>query len=163
MRERPFFILLDVVFVLLYVIILAALHYLGRLPRHISTMDLVLLGLATARLADIISTDEIMRWLREPFVKTETEEMGGEEVITREGRGRGFRKVFGDLLSCPWCVAVWVAAGLTYAFALWPVVVWLFVLLIALAEIGSILQTFSTILVRAEKYFKKLGVSDDDI
>ena len=156
-------ILVDVIFIALYIGIMALLQYLGHLPRHINTLDLVLIGLAAARLSDVISTDEVMKWLREPFVQTEETEIAGREVTTRTGRGRGIRKVFGDLLSCPWCVGVWVAAGLSYAYFLLPGYVWLLILVLAIAEIGSILQTISTILVRLEKYMKGLGVPDEGL
>lgn len=163
MREYRLLMLLDGIFLLLFAAVMFALYELGRIPRTISTLDLILLGLATARLADIISTDEIMEWLRRPFVKMESEEIAGREVQVREGRGHGLRKVIGNLLACPWCVAVWVAAGLTYLYFLLPGVAWLFILLLAIAEIGSLLQTLSTIMVRAEKYFKGLGVPDEGI
>ena len=145
-------ILVDVVFVTLYVGVMMALYFLGRLPTSIRPFDFVLLGLAAARLTDIISTDQIMEWLRRPFVKMETTEIAGREVETRTGRGRGLKKVLGDLLSCPWCVGVWVAASLTYAYFLMPAVIWIFILIMAIAEIGSLLQTLSTIMVSIEKY-----------
>ena len=154
-------ILVDVVFVTLYVGVMAAIYFLGRLPTSIRPFDFALLGLAAARLTDIISTDQIMEWLRRPFVKMETTEIAGREVETRTGRGRGLKKVIGDLLSCPWCVGVWVAASLTYAYYLMPSVIWVFILIMAIAEIGSLLQTLSTILVSIEKYFKGLGAPEE--
>lgn len=157
---KPFYILLDVIFIALYAGVLLALYYLDRLPRGIGVLDFVLLGLAAARLSDIISTDDIMQWLREPFIKVEEEQIAGQEVQTRVGRGRGIRRVLGELLSCPWCVGVWVAAGLTYAYFLLPRIVWLFVLLMAIAEVGSLLQTFSTILVSVQKYLKSICRTD---
>jgi hypothetical protein len=163
LMTRPFLILLDVIFVLLYLAVMAALYYSGRLPAHIKILDLILLGLATARLSDIISTDQIMEWLRQPFVKLEKTEVADREVQVRTGRGRGLKRVIGELLSCPWCVGVWVAAFLSYAYFLFPGPVWLLILVMAISEIGSILQTFSTILVRLEKYFKGLGVPDEGI
>ena len=153
---KRFLILLDLVFVLLYVGVMAALYFLGRLPTNIGPFDLVLLGLAAARLTDIISTDQIMEWLRRPFVKMETTEIAEREVETRTGRWRGLKKVIGDLLSCPWCVGVWVAASLTYAYFLLPAVIWVFILIMAIAEIGSLLQTLSTIMVSIEKYCRGL-------
>lgn len=159
---KPFLIMLDVLFVALYIGVVAALYTLGRLPRDISAFDFVLLGLAAARLSDIISTDEIMQWLREPFVRLEPTEIAGREVQTRVGRGRGLRRVIGDLLACPWCVGVWVAAGLTYAYFLEPLVAWLFILIMAVAEIGSFVQTLTTIMVRFQKYLKGLGASEEE-
>lgn len=160
---KPFLIVLDILFVGIYVGVMYALTALGRLPRQIDALDFVLIGLAAARLSDIISTDEIMEWLREPFVELEPTEIAGHEVTTRVGRGRGIRQVIGDLLACPWCVGVWAAAGLTYLYFLVPVVIWLFILILAIAEVGSLFQTFSTILVRLEKYLKGLGVDEEEI
>ena len=154
-------ILVDVVFVALYVSVMVDLYFLRRLPTSIRPFDFALLGLAAARLTDIISTDQIMEWLRRPFVKMETTEIAGHEVETRTGRGRGLKKVIGDLLSCPWCVGVWVAASLTYAYCLMPAVIWVFILIMAIAEIGSLLQTLSTIMVSIEKYFKGLGAPEE--
>jgi hypothetical protein len=160
---KRYLILLDSIFILLYIGVMLTLHYLGRLPHSINILDLALLGLAAARVTDVLSTDEIMRWLREPFIELEPTEIAGREVEVREGRGDGWRRVIGNLLSCPWCVGVWVAAGLTYLYFLLPKVTWLFILVMAIAEIGSILQTFSTILVRLEKYIKSLGVPEEGI
>ena len=154
-------ILVDVVFVALYICVMTALYFLGRLPTSIRPFDFVLLGLAAARLTDIISTDQVTQWLRRPFVKMETTEIAGHEVETRTGRGRGLRKVLGDLLSCPWCVGVWVAACLTYAHLLMPAVIWIFILILAIAEIGSLVQTLSTIMVSIEKYCKGLGAPEE--
>jgi hypothetical protein len=156
-------ILLDIIFIMLYIGVMLGFYYLGRLPRDIRVIDLILLGLAAARMTDVISTDEIMRWLREPFVRMQETEIAGREVQERTGRGQGIRKAIGELLSCPWCVGVWVAAGLTYLYYLAPNIIWLLVLLLAVAEIGSILQTISTILVRLEKYLKGLGVPEEGL
>lgn len=163
MSVKPFLMLLDAIFIGLYIAVMVVLYYLGQLPHTINVLDLILLGLAAARLSDIISTDQIMQWLREPFVKMEDTEIAGREVQTRTGRGRGIKKVLGDLLSCPWCVGVWVAAFLTYLYFLIPGIVWLFIFIMAIAEIGSLVQTVSTILVRVEKYFKGLGVNEEDV
>ena len=158
-----FLILFDAIFILIFIGVTWLLYSLGMLPKDIKLLDLALLGFATARLTDIISTDEVMTWLREPFVRMEPVEIAGYEAEIRVGRGAGFRKALGELLSCPWCVGVWVAAGLTYAYFLIPSITWLFILVLAIAEIGSIIQTLTTVLVRLEKYFKGLGVPDEGV
>jgi hypothetical protein len=160
---KPYLILLDTIFILLYVGVMLALNAMDRIPQDIRVLDLVLLGLAAARLTDVISTDEIMTWLREPFVQLESMEVAGHEIQVRTGRGRGLRRTIGEMFACPWCVGVWVAAGLTYAFFLWPTVVWLFILLMAIAEVGSLLQSISTVIVRVEKYMKAIGVPEEDL
>lgn len=160
---KRYFILLDIIFIGAYIGVMYALYYLMHLPRHISTFDLILLGFAVARISDIISTDEVMQWLREPFIRLEQTEVAGRGTEMRIGRGEGLRRVIGEMLSCPWCVGIWVAAGLTYLYFLVPRYIWLFILLMAIAEIGSLLQTISTIFVRIEKYIKSLGVSEEGI
>ena len=160
---KRYMILLDVFFVLLYIGTILLLYSLDRLPRAIGVLDLVILGLASARLSDIISTDEVMQWLREPFVEMEEAVIADRRVEVRGGRGSGLRQTIGELLSCPWCIGVWIAAGLSYLYFLVPRLIWLFALVFAISEIASTLQTISTILVRVEKYFKGLGVPDEGL
>lgn len=155
--------ILDGLFILLYMGIMLLLRDMGRLPDTISVLDLVLIGLATARLTDIISTDEAMKWLREPFVRMERTEIADREVEVRVGRGDGWRRVIGEMLSCPWCVCVWVAAGLSYVYFLFPSMTWLFILVMAVAQVGSLLQSLGTIIVRLEKYMEGLGVPHEGI
>jgi hypothetical protein len=157
---KKFLILFNIVFLAVYAGAVVALYYLGRLPHDIKTLDLLLLVFASARLMDIITTDEIMMWLREPFVQTEKVEIAGRQVLVRGGRGQGLRKAIGEMLSCPWCTGVWVAAGLAYLYFLIPKIIWLFILVFAISEIGSLIQAVSTILVRLLKYLKGLGMPD---
>lgn len=151
----------NIIFLALYAAAIAWLYELGRLPRSINTVDLILLGLASARLMDIIVTDEIMMWLREPFVQKEEVEIAGRKVTVSSGRGEGLRRSIGEMLSCPWCVGVWVSAGLAYLYFLVPRAIWLFILVFAIAELGSLIQAVSTIFVRLSKYLKGIGMPDD--
>ena len=34
--------------------------------------------------------------------------------------GRGLRRAVGELITCPYCVGTWIAAGFTYALLAWP-------------------------------------------
>lgn len=78
----------------------------------INALDLSLLGLATLRVAKLVSEDEITSVLREPVL----DEVDGR----KEPRGKGFRQSLGQLVLCPTCTGTWVAAFLTYALHLWP-------------------------------------------
>lgn len=157
------YILVDTIFISLYLLAVLVLWEFDRLPMSISVFDFILIGLATARLSDIISTDEVTTWMRRPFVKMETTEIADREVQTRMGRGTGLRKLIGDMLSCPWCVGVWVAAGLVCAYSMFPRFVWLLIVIMAIAEIGALVQTISTILVRLVNYLKGLGVPEENL
>ena len=40
--------------------------------------------------------------------------------LTTESKGRGSRKVIGDLLTCPVCAGTWAAAGMVYGLRIAP-------------------------------------------
>lgn len=88
------------------------------LPERIKFADLLLLGVATHKLSRIISTDRVTSPLRAPF--TEYVEPAGENEVKEKVRGRGMQRAVGDLLTCPWCVSPWVAAGLAFGLVFKP-------------------------------------------
>jgi len=90
--------------------LLAALASDHRLPRLWSVRDVLMTGLATSRLARLITRDRVAMALREPFVVS-TGSAGAGEVKGRP-RGHGLRRAVGSLLTCPFCAAPWVATAL---------------------------------------------------
>jgi hypothetical protein len=100
----------------LYNAIFAAflLIYRGRPHRleRITPLDLAMLGLATLRMAKLVSEDEITAVVRKPLVAVENGE--------RHPRGQGLRWALGKLVLCPTCSGTWIAAFLTYALHLFP-------------------------------------------
>ena len=89
-----------------------------ELPERIEASDTLLLGIATHKLSRIIAKDVIMSPVRAPFAKLEEPTGAGE--VGEKARGWGLQRAIGDLLTCPWCVSSWVAAGLTYSFVRAP-------------------------------------------
>ncbi len=87
-------------------------------PVKINAADLLLLGAATHKLSRIIAKDRVTSPLRAPF--TEYVEPAGESEIKEKVRGTGMRRAVGDLLTCPWCLSPWVAAGLAFGFVFKP-------------------------------------------
>jgi hypothetical protein len=81
----------------------------NRLPRRTNVSDLVLLGIATHKLTRILTKDWV-RPLRAPFTRYEKSLGGGEQ--TDKSRGAGMQQAIGDLITCPWCSAPWVATAL---------------------------------------------------
>ncbi|MBA4183696.1 MAG: DUF1360 domain-containing protein [Acidobacteria bacterium] len=88
------------------------------LPERINLADLLLLGVATHKLSRIIAKDRVTSPLRAPF--TEYVEPAGESEIKEKVRGRGIQRAIGDLLTCPFCISPWVAAGLAFGFVFKP-------------------------------------------
>jgi len=91
---------------------LAVLRARGRpLPDRVSPADVVLVGIATHKLARLMTKDRVTSFARAPF--TRFEEPTGHGEVSEEPRGRGLRRAVGELLVCPYCVGQWVVGGLT--------------------------------------------------
>ncbi len=93
---------------------------LASKPRslHLGTGDTVLIGVATFQLARITARDRVLAPIRAPF--TAFEETAGAGEVEEKPRGMGLRKAVGELLTCPYCLAPWIASGLAFAMARAP-------------------------------------------
>ena len=80
-----------------------------RLPERVSPWDVTLLGVATHKLSRLVAKDTVTAPLRAPF--TEFEGPQGQGELHEEVRGHGARHAVGELLTCPFCLAQWVATG----------------------------------------------------
>ena len=80
--------------------------------------DVVLLGVATFKLSRLVAKDKVMQPVREPFVES-VEPGAGAELNSRPA-GTGVRRALGELLTCPFCLSVWIATALTAMFAVSP-------------------------------------------
>src|SRR5437764_7159088 len=80
--------------------------------------DAVMLGIATHKIGRIITKDWVTSPLRAPF--TEYVGSAGAGEVNERSRGHGLQRAVGDLLTCPWCIAPWVAAGLYSILVLNP-------------------------------------------
>lgn len=87
-------------------------------PAGISPWDLAQLSMATHRISRTITKDPVTSPLRAPFA--EFESTSGPAELTEEVRGEGVRHSAGELLTCPFCLAQWVATGLTAGLVLAP-------------------------------------------
>lgn len=87
---------------------LAAL--LGRRPpERLSAGDVALMSMATHKLSRLITKDSVTAPLRMPFARYERPI--GEGEVAEQVRGEGLAHAAGELLTCPFCVSVWVATG----------------------------------------------------
>lgn len=76
--------------------------------------DLVLLGVATHKLSRIATKDLVTSPFRAPFVKFKKSAGAGE--VEEEARGEGLQEAVGDLITCPYCIAPWIASALVFGF-----------------------------------------------
>jgi hypothetical protein len=91
----------------------------GRsLPVRVGAGDLALITVATHKLSRLLAKDPVFSPLRAPF--TTFSGTSGEAELAEEVRGAGPRKAVGELITCPFCVAQWVATGFAFGLVLAP-------------------------------------------
>jgi hypothetical protein len=80
----------------------------GRsLPDEVSSRDLALGAIATHKVSRLITRDRVTSIVRAPF--TEFQEDAGAGEVEEAARGTGMRRAIGELLVCPYCLAMWIA------------------------------------------------------
>lgn len=79
----------------------------GRRLEHLTALDLAVLSAATFKASRTVAHDEVLSFLRQPFVQGEAHE--GDEKPVEDG---GARQAVGELLTCSRCIGMWAAAGI---------------------------------------------------
>jgi hypothetical protein len=82
-----------------------------RLPERVSWNDVVRIGLASYKVGRLVAKDPVTKFVRAPVTQDEE---------ASEPEPRGWRRVFGELVTCPYCVGLWIAAGFSYGLILFP-------------------------------------------
>ncbi|MDT4892412.1 MAG: hypothetical protein QOE97_1447 [Pseudonocardiales bacterium] len=82
-----------------------------RVPDRVGPLDLVTLSVATHRLARTMAKDPVTSPLRAPFTAFAGTSAPAELAETVRHHG-GVKHSLGELVTCPMCLAQWVATGL---------------------------------------------------
>jgi hypothetical protein len=82
-----------------------------RLPDRVGIGDTVRIGLASYKLGRLVAKDEVTSWVRAPVTR---------DADATRPKPQGLERAIGELVTCPYCVGVWTAAGLSYALVLFP-------------------------------------------
>jgi hypothetical protein len=90
-----------------------------KLPEGFGRSDLLLLGVATHHFGRMLSKAGVTSPLRAPFTQFQGPSDPPAE-LKESVRGSGFRHAFGELITCPFCVGLWVAALFSYGLVLAP-------------------------------------------
>jgi hypothetical protein len=91
----------------------------GReLPASYAVQDLLLGAVATHKFARLLTKDGVTTPLRAPFTRFEGN--AGSAEVNESPRPEPARHVIGELLSCPFCVAPWIATGYVATLAISP-------------------------------------------
>jgi hypothetical protein len=91
----------------------------GReLPDRVAPGDLALITVATHKASRLVAKDRVTSAVRAPFTRYEDDTGAGE--VSEVPRGRGLRRAVGELVVCPYCLGLWIAAGFTAGIAVAP-------------------------------------------
>ena len=133
----------------------------GSLPREIPPYDLILIMLATFRLTRLFVYDKITQFFRDWFlVKTVFLGENDELVIIRQNPVSGPRRTISELLSCPWCIGIWMALIVTF-FYFYTTFAWFIILLLAIAGSATFLQLLSNMIGWKAEWLKQKVKSRD--
>ena len=90
-----------------------------RLPDDVGAWDVALITAGTHKLSRTISKDSVTAPLRAPFTRYEGQ--GGPAEVKEEVRAAsGLRHSIGELLTCPFCLDVWIATGFAIGLVFAP-------------------------------------------
>lgn len=90
-----------------------------RGPSSVTPWDVVLIGVATHKLSRTVAKDAVTSPARAPFVHFER--AAGEGEVVEDARYHGGPKhAAAELLTCPFCLAQWVATGFVAGWVFIP-------------------------------------------
>ena len=107
---------------------------------ELSTVDFILMTLATWRLTRLFVYDNITKFIREQFFDVVKAGKG----YTLEKPKVGPRRTLADLLTCPWCMGVWAAAVVIFFYLVTPYATYP-IMLLALSAVATFLQLLSNL------------------
>jgi hypothetical protein len=137
------------VFNALFALFLLVARVTGKtLPERLDARDIALLGVATHKLSLIGTEDAVASPLRAPF--TELQEKKSPKTVVEKPRGEGLRRSVGELLTCRFCLGMWMASFFTYGLVLAPRVTRLVAAVFAVVTVSDHLhQGYKAIMKRA--------------
>ncbi|MFE6305809.1 DUF1360 domain-containing protein [Nocardiopsis sp. NPDC057823] len=98
---------------------LVAVKLAGRRgDARVGPWDLALMGLTTHKVSRLLAKDPVTSPLRAFFTRFRGASAPAE--LSEEVRGEGGRKAAGELITCPFCTAQWIATGYAFGLVLAP-------------------------------------------
>lgn len=143
-------IVFTAVFTVLTIIAICILNTAGTLPTSIELFDFSILALAVFRTVRLLTYDSIAQFIRDWFVQKTIHDDG---TVTRAPLPYGLRRSLGNLISCPWCIAVWITLFYSFFYFLTEFA-WYPLLLLAIAGVASVFQIFANLIGWHAEYKK---------
>jgi hypothetical protein len=112
----------------------------ARIPDDLNVKDLIVGGLAAHKFSRLISREAVTSPLRAPFTTSDTHEPAAEGSATGH--------TLGELITCPFCLGMWAATGITAGLVLAPRVTRLATSTLAMLAASDFLQYAHTACAR---------------
>ena len=120
-RERPlgWYALLVSFYASAFAAFVAWFRRSGRtLPERMDARDLALVAVAAHKGSRLLGKARVLSAVRAPFTRYQAD--GGPHEVEEAARGRGLRRVIGELLVCPYCLDMWFATAFTAGLLVAP-------------------------------------------
>jgi len=108
-------------------------------PERVTPFDVVLVGLATHKTSRIISKDAVTSPLRAPFTVYD-EPSADAELSEHPRKDSHAQHAVGELITCPFCLAQWIATGFAGGLAFAPRLTRLAALVMSSTAVSDFLQ-----------------------
>ncbi|WP_096189364.1 DUF1360 domain-containing protein [Evansella halocellulosilytica] len=108
---------------------------------EITPFEFILFTIAVFRMTHLFIYDSITEFIRRPFIKVEeeTNEHGELETIYIVA-DHGWKKWVGELLSCHWCLGIWMAVFMYTGYMLFPTVFTVMIIILAAAGVAAMIE-----------------------
>ena len=83
----------------------------NRLPDRIPFADLARVALASYKISRVITKEEVTAFVRAPVT---------EDAEAQQPKREGLARVLGELLTCPYCIGLWVTSTLSFSLVRFP-------------------------------------------
>lgn len=91
----------------------------GRAPERYALTDVLIGGLATHKFSRLLARGSVTSPIRAPFTEF-AGSAGASEHDERPRGDQGIRHTVGELLTCPFCLGVWIGSAYVAGLALAP-------------------------------------------
>lgn len=123
----------------------------SRLPyAELTTIDYVLITLASWRLTRFFVYDIITKFIREQF--WDIKKVGKGYQLEKPKVGP--RRTLADLFDCPWCFGVWATASVLFFYLVTPYAMFP-VMILALSAVATFLQLFTNMIGHRAEQLKR--------
>jgi len=117
----------------------AAARSSGRLTEKYDITDLLIGGIATHKFSRLVAKGSVTSPLRAPFTEF-AGAAGSSEHMERVRGEHGLRHTAGELITCPFCLDVWVATAYVAGLALAPRATRAWAAVFAITSVADFLQ-----------------------